>query len=549
MSSAAFADAGTKAVGAGKYGEGIEKLSQALKERPAPLWLLERSKAYLRTNKLDLALHDAEQALQVAFSRANRDYMAEAQIRRAITLFRMDRYADADICAFWAIRLLEQSKATEDDGQQNKVDENGDYVVRASEIKTAEKSDKDRQIAAAMGAGTGSSKTSTLKNQATSWRLQALSKLENLPAGHPGLKVNVSKYPKPSELRSAASDGHDTKASPVPAKDQGQDEDAKRDAWEKVWKQFSTAFVSKSIRSSFYQTDTTINADFFVKNVPADRFDVSTQPQKVVMGPISNTDSGSNSLQLQLHLWGRVKPVETKHTVKSMKIELVLKKETPGKWPMLQREDSDGFTNIAGNTKVAPSFQRFSTLISRLGYNHPDDLKLPDVSLDLDAWYDALLGKLAASLDDHETSSEIPNAAPEAASSSTSASASGAIQPKSNPTQASDPVLKPTPNDSKAYSTKTVGSAQAYPTSSKKGAVNWDQIGDDDGGDESKEDADVNSFFQKLYKDADDDTRRAMMKSYVESNGTSLSTSWAEAKGKTYKTLPPDGAEAKKWDE
>ncbi|KAI1646768.1 SGS-domain-containing protein [Daldinia loculata] len=547
MSSAAFADAGTKAVAARKYTEGIEKLSQALKERPAPLWLLERSKAYLRTDELDLALRDAEQALQVAFSRANREYMAEAQIRRAITLFRMGRYADADICAFWAIRLLEQSKATEDDGQQDKVDENGDYVVRASEIKNAEKPDKDRQIAAAMG-GASNSKTTTLKNQATSWRLQALNKLESLPAGHPGLKVNVSKYPKPSELHSATSDEHDAKASPVPStKDQGRDEGAKHDAWEKVWKQFSTAFVTKSIRSSFYQTDTTINADFFVKNVPADRFAVSTQPQKVVMGPISNTDSGSDSLQLQLHLWGRVKPAEIKHTVKSMKIELVLKKETPGKWPMLQREDSDGFTNIAGNTKVAPSFQRFSTLISRLGYHHPDDLKLPDVSLDLDAWYDALLGKLAAGLDEREASSEIPNAAPEAASSSTSAS--GATQPKSNPAQASDPVLKPTPNASEASSTKTVGSAPAYPTSSKKGAVNWDRIGDDDGGDESKEDADVNSFFQKLYKDADDDTRRAMMKSYVESNGTSLSTSWAEAKGKTYKTLPPDGAEAKKWDE
>ncbi|KAG4220860.1 hypothetical protein PC116_g30661 [Phytophthora cactorum] len=210
---------------------------------------------------------------------------------------------------------------------------------------------------------------------------------------------------------------------------------------------------------------------------------------------------------------------------------------------MLQREDSEGFTNIAGNTKVAPSFERFSTLISRLGYNHPDELNLPDVSIDLDGWYDALLGKLAAGLDEHGESSKIPNAITEATSSS--ASANGATQPKSNPTQASDS----TPTTSKADSTKTVGSAQAYPTSSKKGVVNWDRIGDDDGDDESKEDADVNSFFQKLYKDADDDTRRAMMKSYIESNGTSLSTSWAEAKSKTYKTQPPDGAEAKKWDE
>lgn len=89
-------------------------------------------------------------------------------------------------------------------------------------------------------------------------------------------------------------------------------------------------------------------------------------------------------------------------------------------------------------------------------------------------------------------------------------------------------------------------SAPAYPTSSKKGATNWDKI--DDGDDEDTEkNADVNSFFQQIYKDSDEDTKRAMMKSFIESNGTALSTSWNDAKGKTYQTQPPDGVEAKKW--
>jgi len=56
------------------------------------------------------------------------------------------------------------------------------------------------------------------------------------------------------------------------------------------------------------------------------------------------------------------------------------------------------------------------------------------------------------------------------------------------------------------------------------------------------------SFFQKLYKDADPDTRRAMMKSYQESNGTALSTSWGEVASKKFETTPPDGMEAKKWE-
>jgi len=37
----------------------------------------------------------------------------------------------------------------------------------------------------------------------------------------------------------------------------------------------------------------------------------------------------------------------------------------------------------------------------------------------------------------------------------------------------------------------------------------------------------LNLMFQKLYEGATDEQRRAMIKSYQESNGTSLSTDWA----------------------
>lgn len=105
----------------------------------------------------------------------------------------------------------------------------------------------------------------------------------------------------------------------------------------------------------------------------------------------------------------------------------------------------------------------------------------------------------------------------------------------------------------------------AYPTSSRKGAKNWDAVAKDalkkekkdvkDGETATVDDDDIDDegdplqgFFKKLYKDASPDTRRAMMKSYVESNGTALSTDWEDVGKKTVPVNPPDGVEAKKWE-
>lgn len=60
-------------------------------------------------------------------------------------------------------------------------------------------------------------------------------------------------------------------------------------------------------------------------------------------------------------------------------------------------------------------------------------------------------------------------------------------------------------------------------------------------------DAAVNGFFQKLYGDADEDTKRAMMKSYVESGGTTLSTNWEEVGKDNVTVKPPEGSEWRKW--
>lgn len=81
---------------------------------------------------------------------------------------------------------------------------------------------------------------------------------------------------------------------------------------------------------------------------------------------------------------------------------------------------------------------------------------------------------------------------------------------------------------------------------------NWDEIEKEIKKEEEEEKPEgeegLEKFFQSLYKNANEDTRRAMMKSFQTSGGTVLSTNWGEVKDKDYEKeiKPPDGLEWKK---
>lgn len=111
----------------------------------------------------------------------------------------------------------------------------------------------------------------------------------------------------------------------------------------------------------------------------------------------------------------------------------------------------------------------------------------------------------------------------------------------------------------------TAASGPTYPTSSRHGVKDWDKVAssltekkgkgkgrakDKKDGDEGESDGAesvdsefggdaVDGFFKKLYANADPDTRRAMVKSYVESQGTSLSTNWQEVGKGKMEVRPP----------
>ncbi|KAL7229857.1 hypothetical protein ACSBR2_008416 [Camellia fascicularis] len=102
-----------------------------------------------------------------------------------------------------------------------------------------------------------------------------------------------------------------------------------------------------------------------------------------------------------------------------------------------------------------------------------------------------------------------------------------------------------------AFSKESTTLKPIYP-SSKPRRVDWDKLEAQVKKEEKEEKLDgeaaLNKFFRDIYKDADEDTRRAMRKSFVESNGTVLSTNWNDVGSKVVEGSPPDGMEMKKWE-
>lgn len=102
------------------------------------------------------------------------------------------------------------------------------------------------------------------------------------------------------------------------------------------------------------------------------------------------------------------------------------------------------------------------------------------------------------------------------------------------------------------YSTPGTTAPAQYPSSYTKAPKNWDAVDSEISELEKKGELDdgdpLNNFFKKIFSQGDEDTRRAMMKSFVESNGTVLSTNWTDVGSKKVECTPPDGMVPKKWE-
>ena len=420
---------GASALAEGNFNLAVTCFTEAIAQNPQAVnYYIQRSKAYTRLSPPNhqAAFNDADLAVSLATKRAKRELIADSQLRRAVTLFNLERYGDAKQCLQWVKKLNEKEKTL------------------------------------------------------AIWEMKAEAKLKGLEDGDERRKVTVEEtpdvdIPKAAVGKKSVKEPEKTAEESASTIANGSQEVAKNSTAAAVRPEGVQTPPSK-IRHEWFQTNDTVVVTLFCKGIPKGEATVDFKQGSLdVSFPLPTGSDFNLSLD---PLFAAIDPSASSYKIMSTKAEFTLKKSTPGeKW-----------ANIEAAQPVSAE----------------------------------------------ETS------------------ATG-----------DDTVKRAILSD------KSTNAGPVYPTSSKSGPKDWDKVVNDlskkpkkdakkdaqDGEEEPSEDAGIEdeegdpttNFFKMLYKGADPDTQKAMMKSYQESNGTALSTNWADVSKGKVETSPPDGMEAKKW--
>ncbi|KAF2496681.1 SGS-domain-containing protein [Lophium mytilinum] len=388
---------GKAALADGKFEEAIKLYTSALAVNSNAVdYYIQRSTAQQRTKppNYEAALADAEVAVVLAHKRAKRELIKDSQLRRAIALFFLERYADAEY-VFAIVKKLDEKEKT--------------LAIWESKVKTkmaALPEDDERR-------------TATVKD------------------------IPSAEVPKAVAQSSTASKVAETPAAaPKPIQPTPADK----------------------IKHDWYQNTENVYFTLLAKGVPKDKANIEIERDSLSISfPIQDSSSFDYTLD---PFFGPVDPKESTFNITAHKIEITLKKDTPGKWSSLEGSYAPPATSDGEKSEIPTHILRQENVPS-------------------------------------------------------------------------------------------------YPTSSKSGPKDWDKVAKElttkKMKKEGEEDADVpdddldadegdetTRFFRTLFKGADPDAQRAMMKSYSESGGTVLSTDWSDVGKKTIVPQPPDGMEAKK---
>lgn len=498
MSATTLAHQGLEAVNNKQYEAAIPLLNMALTSSSSPAWLLARGQAHTQLKNYDAALRDVNEAYHVAAERGSgtsRKQMIQAQYRRAVVYYKLGRYADSDCCAKWSMLLAEGRPAHEDDGVEKQIDGNGAYTVtyedgvadRAGQPGQGDADFKQSMLAGAAGGGAGGVTTAKTGFE-EDWKRAYTWRSQALMALKNLPEDHEGRKVTVTKIPSRPQKEAAKKPEPEPEADS--DEDVAEPRKPAGPAPGSVPDEKLKLRVDFYQSNQNVTVTLFVKGAKKEDLDVK----------LSAT---------QVSYYG--KRISVVACIKQAQVQISPLPRAAA--PYVQPGDREATSTLTLGGQIDPTKSRWSATPNKIELV----LQKATPGVKWGSWGKEDIGSAAADA--------------EAFTASTTAPSTTTPQPSTNTTTSTGP---------------------AYPTSSRSGPKNWDKLvsgeGTGEGADADDDKDDVNGFFKQLYKGATPEQQRAMMKSFVESNGTALSTDWDDVKGRTVETVPPEGVEAKKWD-
>lgn len=481
MSATTIAQKGIDALEKGDYATAITHLDKALESSNSPLWLLARSKAHQKAKNLEAALHDAELAYHVAAERGSGTSRSHMiQAQYRRAVIYYQLGRFADADCCAKWSMLLA------EGRPAREDDGVEKRVDSEGNYTVTYEeylvDKDNQPKPKNDGGNALAAAEKGPNS-TEWNMAFSWRSQAL-----GRLKNLPKdHPawKVNVTKIPPKPQQKKAKNPEPAESTSEDEvKEQKPAAKAAPAPGSVPDEKLKLRVDFYQTNQTLTVSLFVKDVKKDDL-------KVEFG----------KGQVSLHCYGTLWTAVTNSG--QVRISPIPREAAP----YVKPDDREATSTLLLAGEIDPSASRWSASPRKI------ELVLHKATpgVKWGTWGEEKIGP--AEFDDQQS----------AATPSSSAASTAKPAAPSAPTPAKVP---------------------AYPTSSKSGPKNWDDLPVDDDKDEGQ---DVNSFFKTLYKGSTPEQQRAMMKSFLESNGTTLSTNWDEVKDKVVPTVPPEGVEPKPW--
>lgn len=270
---------GDAALSASKYDEAIQHFNDALAQSPTAVkYYISRSTAYQRSKRYPEALRDAEIAAMLAYKRATRELIIEAQFRRGLALFHLEKYADAE----FLFNLLHELDS------------------------------KEKMLPI--------------------WESKVTGKLKDLPEDDEKRKVTIEKVPV-VELPSAQSTAKDT----VAEGSVNSEKPAIHGQTIESPKPVAPTPVNK-IKHDWYQSNETVTITLLAKGVPKDSAKIEIEKDTLFISfPVSGSSS-DYSFSID-PLYQSIDPEQSSYRVTPNKVEITLKKAKAGvKWHDLETE-------------------------------------------------------------------------------------------------------------------------------------------------------------------------------------------------------------------